>query len=540
MAMAKDGGKKRARMRRGMAWRMIAALILFGAGYAVANRFQLVHSVAYRLAADDRASAVTAFLFLSLQALVLAAALLLLPRHWAAALLALAGVSIFASLSYGQIVRELIDGGILAWMLGEARLAGAAAGEFGGDILSVVGQLVGALLLLVAARRVARGAAVMPWSPGIAAATLAALVTPSILYRHLELWPEGAERVLYGAAWEVAAAPPPPPRAAPTLSPDRAAAVPRHIVWLIDESVAAAPFARIVKPRLANIAHRDFGVAAALGHCSAPAQIALRSGVDVRRAGPTTDLRRTPSIWGYARRAGYRTVMIDGQTSGAPQNMMLPPERALIDMFAAMPGGIDTDLRIADRLNAAMRGPGKSFTIAVLRGVHFQYRDHYPPGAIPADSPVAVQYDMALKWSKARFFERLLAGVDRGAVAVVYTSDHGQNLAPGALPHCSRDAVADEFRVPLIAFLPPALAARYADAPARGHSVSQIFPATLGWMGYDPARAAALYDADLTAPTARYVWFDRNAVPLRAGGTIGITAGPDFPGTSAARKTGPN
>jgi glucan phosphoethanolaminetransferase (alkaline phosphatase superfamily) len=57
-------------------------------------------------------------------------------------------------------------------------------------------------------------------------------------------------------------------------------------------------------------------------------------------------------------------------------------------------------------------------------------------------------------WSKRAILQRLLAGVDREAVAIVYTSDHGQNLTPGALPHCSREAVADEFRVPLLAFLP--------------------------------------------------------------------------------------
>jgi hypothetical protein len=349
----------------------------------------------------------------------------------------------------------------------------------------------------------------------------------------MQLNPESAERNLYSFAWNIATAEAPPPRETPALQPttEGRSQAPRHILWLVDESIAQTPFEQVIAPRIADIPHVDFGLAAALSNCSAPAQVAMRAGVDVRRTGPTTDLRRTPSIWAYAKRAGYRTRLIDGQASGAPQNLLLAPERALIDDIWLMAGGIDTDLRIADRLNAAMKEEARTFNHAVLRGVHFQYRDHYPPGALPADAPVPLQYDTALRWSKERFFARLLDGVDREAVAIVYTSDHGQNLTPGALPHCSRAPVADEFRVPLLTFLPDRLATPYAASPRQGHSASQIFPATLIWMGYDPARVSARYDHDLTQPTARYIWFGRAVIPLAAGDRIEVTAGTDFPGT---------
>lgn len=530
--MSDEGRQGPPRTRWDAAGRIAAALLLFAIGYAVANRFPLVHGVAYRFAAGDRSGALVALSFMAFQALAFLAALLLLPRRWMAGLLlTLAGASILINLGYSQIIRELIDAGTLAWMLAEARQAGAAAGEFRGDFLWVGVQLAASLALFAGARRLVRGAIALPWNRWIAAAVLALLIIPSPIYRHFEVWPESAERSLYGLGWDLASAPPPPPRAAPEIAPAESAAAPRHIVWLIDESVAAAPFARLIAPGLAMVPHVDFGTAAALGNCSAPAQVALRSGVDVRRVSGATDLRRTPSIWAYAKRAGYRTMLIDGQASGAPQNLMLPPERALIDDYRSMAGGIDTDRTIADALNAQMKRPGKSFTYVVLRGVHFQYRDHYPKGTIPADSPVALQYATALQWSKRDVFARLLAGVDRDAVAILYTSDHGQNLTPGALPHCSREAVADEFRVPLIAFLPDALAARYAAAPRTGHSASQILPATLGWMGYDPARAAALYDHDLTQPTARYVWFGRTVIPMAAGEGVEVRGGRAFPGT---------
>ncbi len=523
--------RKGPRGRRVGLVRIVAMLLLFAIGYGIANRFQLTHGVAYRFIAGDGERAGIAFLFLSVQALTLLAALILFPRRWAAVLFLLAGVSILVNIGYTQIVGELVDGGTLAWMIAEARQAGHAAGQFGGAFLWTAVQAAAALLFLLAARWAIRGAATPPWNKAIAATLLAALLAPSIVYRHANVWPEAAERNLYGLGWDLMSAPPPPPRGAVALVPDPAAEAPRHIIWLVDESVSHAPFARLVAPLAARQGAIDFGVAAALGHCSAPAQVALRSGVDVRRAAPQMDLRATPSIWAYAKRAGYRTRLIEGQMAGAPQNLMLPPELALIDDFGSMAGGIDTDLRIARALNAQMKGAGKSFTLAVLRGVHFQYRDHYPEGAIPARSPVALQYDTALTWSKRGFFEALLDGVDREKVAIVYTSDHGQNLTPGALPHCSQAPVADEFRVPLLAFLPPVEAARYTAAPRAGHSTSQIFPATLGWMGYDRAAVAARYDNDLDQPTARYVWFGRSAVPVHAGDAVAVTAGPDFPGT---------
>jgi hypothetical protein len=526
----------RATNRKGaMLARTMVALLLFAAGYGIANRHQLTHDVAYRLAVGDWRSAAAAFFFLAVQAAALFAALWLMPRRWAAAVLTLAGASILVNIGYSDLVPEPVDGAILAWMFAEARQAGAALGAFGAQIAGSAMQAALAVALFAGARIAMRRTSAPRWTRRNALAAAALVVAPSLIYRTAPLWPEGAERNIYGLAWDLATAPPPPARAAPDIALDAAQPRPDHIVWLVDESVAAEPFARLISPQLKEVRHVDFGVAAAMGHCSAPAQVALRSGVDVRRVDADTDLRRTPSIWGYARGAGYRTALIDGQTSGAPQNLLLAPELALIEDNRAMAAGVDTDRAIADALNHRMRGEGRSFTLAVLRGVHFQYRDHYPAGALPADAPLTEQYATALRWSKRDFFARLLDGIDRERVAIVYTSDHGQNLRDGALPHCSRAPVADEFRVPLIAFLPDALAARYAVAdPRGGRSASQIFPATLGWMGYDAIAVAARYDNDLTMPTARYVWFGRSVIPQGDSATIRVIASDAFPGSDTA------
>jgi hypothetical protein len=530
-----DGGVvDRSAQRRGSRGALALAIALFTAGFAIANRFQLTHGVLYRAAANDWPHATNNFVILAVQALALLVAIFLLGRRLFVAAMALAFVSILINLGYGQTVDDVIGTGTVAWMLAETRQAGNVAGEFMTPLLLAGLQTLVAVLLFVASRLALwRGGWLRPsWKGG--AAGVALLLAPSLLAAPAGFPASAAERNFYSLGFDVATAEPPPPRAPVDLTPESGGS-PRHIVWLIDESIAYRQFHSIIAPRLAGIAHVDFGMAASLGHCSAPANLALRSGVDVRNAGADMDLRATPSIWGYARKAGYRTMLIDGQTSGAPQNLLLPPELELIDEVIPAAGSFDTDLRIAGLINRRLRGPQRTFTYVVLRGVHFQYRDHYPAGLIPADSPTLRQYETAVDYSKHDFFDRLLAGVDREDVAVVYTSDHGQNLAEGAVPHCSPSPVPAELHVPLVAFLPDELAAPYAAAPRAGHSASQIFPATLIWMGYDPVTVQRRYDNDLARPPARYVRFDRNVVPLHSGDAIGIAISRAFPGDREPR-----
>jgi hypothetical protein len=116
-------------------------------------------------------------------------------------------------------------------------------------------------------------------------------------------------------------------------------------------------------------------------------------------------------------------------------------------------------------------------------------------------------------------------------VAIIYTSDHGQNLKPGSLPHCSQDRVPAEYDIPLLAFLPTALAERY-DTPTKArHSASQILPTTLEWMGYDLQAAQARYDRDLSQAPAAYVRFGRTVVPLGEDGRIDVDVAQRPPGT---------
>ncbi len=500
--------------------RIVAGLIAFAAFYAAANRFQLVNTVLYRAAADDWENALWNFGVLAIQAFALLAAIMFLPRRWFLVAASIALVSITLNIGFGQAAGAPLDAAELGWMLGEIRQAGAAAGEFAGALVKTAAQVVAAAALLAISRTLLARPATRRSLP-----VLALVILPSLLINY----PQAAERNTYTFLARLVLAEPPPERAAVKLVPDTADA-PLHIVWIMDESIAAEPFKRLILPALSGMGVTDFGTAASMGFCSAPSNVALRSGVDVRGAGPQMDLRTTPSVWGYARRSGYRTIMLDGQVNGSPQNLLLGPELALIDEYRGVAGDLDTDDVIAAMLNKQMHSAEKTFTYALLRGVHFQYQSHYPAGAIPAQSSKRDHYEAALRYSKRDFFDILLDGVDRSKVAVAYLSDHGQNLAEGQLAHCSSDPVKDEFRIPLIAFLPDTLRAKYAASPAGGRSSSQLFPATLAWMGYDAGLVAKRYDNDLDRPTARYVWFGRSVTPLSTGDPIEVTAGQSFPG----------
>lgn len=500
---------------------MIAGLIAFAGFYAIANRFQLVNSVLYRAAADDWVNAAWNFATLAVQAAALLGAVIFLPKKWFWAALVLIALSVMPNLGFGQTVGGMLGAAELGWLFAEARQAGHAAGEFAGSFVLVAIQLIAAIALLIAARKMLAA----PERAGAFIGT-ALFIIPSLLITN----PLGAERNAYSYLAGLAFAEAPPARARVTLEPQMDGA-PQHIIWLVDESVAYEPFQRLLMPKLLEMDVTNFGPAASMGNCSAPSNVALRSGVDVRNAGPETDLRATPSIWTYAHKAGYKTSLIDGQTRGAPQNLLLDPERALIDDYQGAGGDLDVDDRIAVMLNASIKDDRKSFTYVVLRGVHFQYRDHYPKGAIPEDSPRQLKYETALEYSKHDFFKRLLDGVDRSKVAIAYLSDHGQNLESGKLAHCTSDPGADEFRIPLLAFLPPDLQARYDNRAIGERSVSQLFPATLGWMGYDRAAVDQAYDNDLDQIPARYVWFGRNVIPMTRGDTIEVTAGSAFPGS---------
>jgi hypothetical protein len=297
------------------------------------------------------------------------------------------------------------------------------------------------------------------------------------------------------------------------------------IVWLIDESIAWSYFEKIFQPTLSNqFPSIDYGRAFSMANCSAQSNAALRWGVNVEKVGKSSDLRVNPTIWAFATKAGYETMLIDGQVSGAPQNLIWGNEKKLIDKVISAKDGIDTDKKIASTVNGLLRDGKRRFIYVVLRGSHYQYASNLPAEEISQDMSNLDVYERSVAYSKKEFFSTLLRNVDRSKSAIFYTSDHGQNFESGVIPHCNTKPHNEEFLVPLVLFPPLQSIGDFSKAGSLPviNSHSQIFPTTLYFMGYSKVYAEDHYDNLLPRASKRLIRFGKRIFPVAIDGEIDV------------------
>ena len=317
-----------------------------------------------------------------------------------------------------------------------------------------------------------------------------------------------------------------PKRAAVTWQP--AAPKVRHIVFIVDESVRAdyldwSP-GNPYTPELASLKSRiiDFGPAASGGVCSHYSNALLRFGAS--RSDLGRQLLLNPTIWDYAKTAGFHAVFIDAQAAinrspGKLQNFMTPDEALQIDHFHVVPSDLPPhalDDKLLDLVVEELRSDKPVFIYAVKNGAHFPYDRGYPGSDRyfgPTMSEVGRDgvdfrinsYRNVVKWTVDRFFKRLLAEIDLTNAVVLYTSDHGQQFDPRRLPHCTIEAPDPrQALVPLLAITDEVeLRARFDAAARESHGHGNHFalvPSILQLMGYSPANVRQRYDESLLEP----------------------------------------
>ncbi|MBX3259886.1 MAG: sulfatase-like hydrolase/transferase, partial [Labilithrix sp.] len=277
--------------------------------------------------------------------------------------------------------------------------------------------------------------------------------------------------------------------------------------------------------------------------------VSFRFGVG--REGYLDQLYSNPSMWAYAKKAGYDTYYLDAQRfDGRLQSGMDAKELELVDRHIQLGAGVlpeERDVRLAELVREVLRDQaGKpSFMYVQKMGSHFPYEGKYP-----ADQAVAQptmertyfgteadprpsrmkqasedkapdirlrfknSYDNSLRWNTKRFFEIVLDGLDMSETVIVFMADHGQDLhqdgRAGFNTHCSTgsDAHPDEGRTFLVLFThdQEKLAAFREAAAAHYDKTSQfsVFPSMLEWMGYPREQIAANehFDPPLDAPPA--------------------------------------
>ncbi|MEW5755884.1 MAG: sulfatase-like hydrolase/transferase [Pseudomonadota bacterium] len=248
---------------------------------------------------------------------------------------------------------------------------------------------------------------------------------------------------------------------------------PVNIVLIVDESLRG-DFLDIngnnrgITPSL--FSHKDrlvnFGYASSGANCSADANQIIRFGANLHDF--ETTFRTNPYIWQYAKAAGYRTIMIEGQARpGSLNNRMTKKETSYIDEFiyAEGQGSRERDLDIADTIKKVVASDNKPyFILAVKSGIHFPYEDKVPEKERKYQS-ISVGYDVgnktdlvnayrnAILYITDPFFESLLSNMEYNNTVVFYTSDHGQNLLDNGSKqtHCStNNASPYEGLVPLL------------------------------------------------------------------------------------------
>ena len=315
---------------------------------------------------------------------------------------------------------------------------------------------------------------------------------------------------------------PPQPRAQVSWMPNSGKRQEKILV-LVDESIRAdyggATPEHVLTPNMVASASQliDYGRAISGGNCSHYSNAILRFMVD--RDDIIHSANTSPTVWDYARKAGYRTVFIDAQagsirTVSALQNFMTLEEKAKIDNFHALQNveAFEADDRLMAIVAEELAKPGPVFIYANKNGAHFPYDEAYDAKAATLHPTVteagetfaarANSYMNAIRWSVDRLWPQLMQTVMRNNAAMVYTSDHGQVVEPVGLTHChvtepeTRTAL-----VPLMLHLPNGnLQKEYAAAaPVLKDRASHfMLPATLlDFMGYARADTMKTYNMSL-------------------------------------------
>lgn len=297
----------------------------------------------------------------------------------------------------------------------------------------------------------------------------------------------------------------------------------RAVIMIVDESIRA-DFVSLAPnnphtPQLAAQRARwiDFGPAGSAGNCSNISNAILRFMGDRRDL--VGSVLRNPTVWQYAKAAGFRTVYIDAQAGfisvyGKLQNFMTLAETAWIDKLYKLGDGIPTHLlddELVSLVTAELAVGDQVFIYANKNGAHFPYVDNAPAGQDHPhwsnferpDVPVPESYGRAVAWSTDRPMARLTREANWSGSTFIYTSDHGQHFAASRLTHCNSVSNVDQHEgiVPLMVATGSApLKVRFTKAAHAlwGRTSHYAIPATLlELMGYAPGDTSRLYAESL-------------------------------------------
>lgn len=313
------------------------------------------------------------------------------------------------------------------------------------------------------------------------------------------------------------------------------ASVIKNIILVVDESISSDFISldpdTTITPILANNRDiiADFGQASSGHNCSSFSNAILRWGIN-----PTSllSVEKLPTIWQYAKAAGFTTTYIDAQKHpGTYGNLMgLRETKAIDNIIQFNSPQIERDINyISNDFKAAkmaikITSETKSNFIYINKlGAHFPYEGKYPadfsehkphmslfePLGNTTREKLINSYKNAISWNTDGFFKPLTNSGRLQNTVVIYTSDHGQNLLDqGTATHCNRNSASPyQALVPLLimtrdkTLLDIFKKASITNKNAASHF--NIFPTVLTLMGYPTKPVEQDYTKTLFSPIQR-------------------------------------
>ena len=301
------------------------------------------------------------------------------------------------------------------------------------------------------------------------------------------------------------------------------------IIVIMDESVRAGFVNAKLMTKLGLI---DYGTTVSAGNCSRFSRFIFKRGLnpaDLPKAFvPNGLVSEEPTVWQYAKAAGFKTVYIDAVGDAVLHDGINRDELSHVDdrYYVRVRPIYMRDFDALKRLIAVVSQPGRAFIFLDKQGVHHPYQDKYPPNEALSFEGQAVKapenkelreyqrnllerYNKAVDWTVNRFISDLLAHGLPEKTLLIYTSDHGQSLVENNTKwtHCSSgpSTVNGEGLVPLLVYLrqdtPFSQSLRANAANFNGkYSHFQVFPTLLIALGYPVDAVTRSYGSSLLDP----------------------------------------
>ena len=292
----------------------------------------------------------------------------------------------------------------------------------------------------------------------------------------------------------------------------------KNIVWIIDESVTGSylsvnGYEKKTTPYLDELAKSsndfvNFGVVNSISNCSANSNLFLRIGLNPFQH-DTKQRFSLPTIYQYAKRAGFNTWLFDSQTrKDHLQNYLTLYDRNSIDHFETLGAEVTRVQRDKVSMESMIElvnnksSSEKNFIVLVKYGAHFPYLLTYNQKFTSFKPVVESSYGgmnfehkeeqlntylNSLHFNVDLYLKKMLAKIDMSESVVFYTSDHGQNILESedlSRPHCNNEnVVKNEVSVPLFVFANN-IKNVFAKKEDKFYSQIQMFPTTLSLLGY--------------------------------------------------------